>query len=75
MAAGRPPPPLHPRPFPPWPRAIEPDVASAVDQLSAPHREFFEERAGILEFESGLPRAVAEREALAQTREYYGLSD
>lgn len=66
--------PSTPRKFPPWPRAIDPDVASAVDQLSELHREYFEERAGILEFDSDLPRAEAEREALAQTREFYGLT-
>jgi hypothetical protein len=53
---------------------VDADVARAVARLNHGQREFFEERAGILEFESGLARAEAEREALAQTREYYGLS-
>lgn len=53
---------------------IDAAVARAVTQLTHAQREFFEERAGILEFDAGLPRAKAEREALAQTREFYGLS-
>lgn len=53
---------------------IDADIARAVACLNHGQREFFEERAGILEFESGLPRAEAEREALAQTREFYGLT-
>jgi hypothetical protein len=53
---------------------IDADVAHAVAQLTRGQREFFEERAGILEFESGLTTAEAEREALAQTRRYYGLT-
>ena len=52
---------------------IDADVARAVARLNHGQREFFEERAGILEFDAGLPRAEAEREALAQTREFYGL--
>ena len=53
---------------------IDADVARAVASLTHGQREFFEERAGILEFDSRLPRAEAEREALAQTREFFGLS-
>lgn len=56
------------------PRPIDADVARAVARLNHGQREFFEERAGILEFDAGLPRAEAEREALAQTREFYGLT-
>lgn len=60
------------------PRRLQPpidaDVARAVARLNLGQREFFEERAGILEFDAGLPRAEAEREALAQTREFYGLT-
>lgn len=63
-------------PTPPWRQQlpIEADVARAVARLNQGQREFFEERAGILEFESGLPRVEAEREALAQTREFYDLT-
>jgi len=56
------------------PRPIDADVARAVARLNLGQREFFEERAGILEFDAGLPRAEAEREALVQTREFYGLT-
>jgi hypothetical protein len=43
---------------------IDPLVASLVDRLDDNLREAFEERAGILEFEAGLPRAHAECLAL-----------
>ena len=43
---------------------IDPLVASLVDRLDDNLREAFEERAGILEFDAGLPRAHAECLAL-----------
>ena len=43
---------------------IDPLVATLVDRLNDNLREAFEERAGILEFEAGLPRAHAECMAL-----------
>ncbi len=43
---------------------IDPLVASLVDRLNDNLREAFEERAGILEFEAGLPRAHGECLAL-----------
>ena len=43
---------------------IDPLVATLVDRLDDNLREAFEERAGILEFEAGLPRAHAECLAL-----------
>ena len=43
---------------------IDPLVATLVDRLNDNLREAFEERAGILEFEAGLPRAHAECLAL-----------
>lgn len=43
---------------------IDPLVAALVDRLNDNLREAFEERAGILEFEAGLPRAHAECLAL-----------
>ena len=43
---------------------IDPLVATLVDRLDENLREAFEERAGILEFEAGLPRAHAECLAL-----------
>lgn len=35
-----------------------------VEELTESAREYFEERAGILEFENGLPQEVAERLAM-----------
>lgn len=43
---------------------IDPLVATLVERLDDNLREAFEERAGILEFEAGLPRAHAECLAL-----------
>lgn len=43
---------------------IDPLVATLVNRLNDNLREAFEERAGILEFEAGLPRAHAECLAL-----------
>lgn len=54
-------------------KPIEPAVADAVAGLSEDQREFFEERAAVLEFDGGFSRQDAEREALAQTRRHFGL--
>jgi hypothetical protein len=43
---------------------IDPLVATLLDRLNDNLREAFEERAGILEFDAGLPRAHAECLAL-----------
>ena len=53
-----------------YPRCLDPEVAKAVDALDADAREFFEERAGIIEYEGGIPRIEAEQAALEQTREW-----
>ena len=45
-------------------------MAKAVSALDEDAREFFEERAGILEFDGGLPRPKAERLAWAETEQY-----
>ena len=45
-------------------------VARFVSTLDPDAREFFEERAAILEFEAGLSRAEAERQASQLTRDY-----
>jgi hypothetical protein len=37
-------------------------------------RDFYEERAGILEFDGGLPRSDAEYQALAETAVEFGLT-
>jgi hypothetical protein len=48
---------------------LPPEVACAVEaELVDPTREAFEERAAILEFDAGLPRAEAERQAELFTR-------
>lgn len=44
---------------------LDPEVAKAVAQLDESARDAFEERAAILEFDAGLPRIDAERQALA----------
>lgn len=46
------------------PTPIDPLVAELVELLGADLREDFEERAGIVEFDAGLPRAHAECFAL-----------
>ena len=47
-----------------WNRPQEELVAEIVDRLDENLREMFEERAGIIEFDAGLPRAHAECLAL-----------
>lgn len=54
---------------------VDADVARTVARLNLDQREFFEERAGILQFDAGLPIAQAEREALRLTRVHFGLTD
>lgn len=41
-----------------------------VDVLDEDAREFFEERAGILEYEAGMPQGSAETLALDETLKY-----
>ncbi len=43
---------------------LDPAVAEAVARLDESARDAFEERAAILEFDAGLPRIEAERQAL-----------
>ena len=42
-----------------------------IEGLNELEREFFEERAGILEYEANMPRAMAEEKALELTLEYF----
>lgn len=42
-----------------------------VSELTEVQREFYEERAGILEYEANMPRAMAEEIAMEQTKEYF----
>lgn len=44
---------------------LDPAVAEAVAKLGESARDAFEERAAILEFDAGLARIDAERQALA----------
>lgn len=46
------------------PRPVDPLVAELADRLDESHREWFEERAGIVEFDAGRSRVDAERLAL-----------
>ncbi len=46
------------------PRPVDPLVAELADRLDDSHREWFEERAGIVEFDAGHSRVDAERLAL-----------
>lgn len=46
------------------PRPVDPLVAELADRLDELHREWFEERAGIVEFDAGHSRVEAERLAL-----------
>jgi hypothetical protein len=47
-----------------YPIPLDPDIAHWAASLDDNAREFFNERAGIREFEGGLPRAEAELEAM-----------
>ena len=60
------------QPDDPHPKPVHKDVAWAVQRMTEVEREFFEERAAILEFDAGLPIAKAEREALYLTQVYFG---
>ena len=42
-----------------------------VSDMTEAQREFYEERAGILEYDANMPRAMAEEIALEQTKEFY----
>ena len=45
--------------------------AAAWPKMREEHREYFTERAGINEYEGGLPRARAEAVALIETRRHF----
>jgi hypothetical protein len=47
-----------------YPISLNPDIARWAASLDDNAREFFNERAGIREFEGGLPREEAELEAM-----------
>jgi hypothetical protein len=56
------------------PGPLSPDVATFVETLDIDAREYFEERAGIAEFEAGMSRADAEQFALELTRVHFKLT-
>lgn len=49
-----------------FPEPLDRDVAEALSGLTPDQREAFEERAAILEYDAGIPRRTAERQALAE---------
>jgi hypothetical protein len=49
---------------------LDPEVATWVETLDDDAREYFEERAGIYEFEAGMSRFRAEFSAKALTEKY-----
>ena len=49
---------------------IDINLTELVNALDDGAREFYEERAAIIEYMGGLPRAEAERRALKETQEY-----
>lgn len=51
-----------------YPPLTNPRLRPAVEALTPPQREDFEERAGILEYCCDMPRAEAEALALRQVR-------
>jgi len=55
---------------PRYTRPLSPAVAHWAEGLDSNAREFFEERAGIYEFEAGMSRADAEAAAQAATERY-----
>ena len=46
-----------------------------LSRLTESQREWYEERAGILEFDGGFTREVAEIEALIQTRKFFNIKE
>lgn len=56
-------------------RPLDDDVALWADRLNEGDREWFEERAAIIEFDAGFLRADAERAAMVETRKYLAERD
>lgn len=52
---------------------LDADVALAVAALDDNQAEWFQERAAVIEHEGGIDRRTAERQALAQTRQFFDL--
>ena len=58
----------------PHPEPLSLDVKLFVENLDTDAREYFEERAGIAEFEAGMTRAEAEQFAMELTRAHFNLA-
>ena len=56
------------------PEPLSLEVRRFVETLDVDAREYFEERAGIAEFEAGLSRADAEQFAMELTRARFNLA-
>ena len=56
------------------PEPLSPDVKQFVETLDIDAREYFEERAGIAEFEASMSRAEAEQFAMELTRAHFKLA-
>jgi hypothetical protein len=56
------------------PKPLSPDVKQFVETLDVDAPEYFEERAGIAEFEAGMSRADAEQFAMALTQAHFKLA-
>ena len=58
----------------PHPKPLNIDVKLFVETLDIDAREYFEERAGIAEFEAGMSRADAEQFAMELTQAHFKLA-
>jgi hypothetical protein len=56
------------------PEPLNLGVRQFVETLNIDAREYFEERAGIAEFEAGMSRLVAEQFAMELTQAYFKLA-
>jgi hypothetical protein len=56
------------------PEPLSSDVRQFVETLDIDAREYFEERAGIAEFEAGMSRAEAEQFAMELTQAHFKLA-
>ena len=56
-----------------YPEPLSLDVKMFIETLDINAREYFEERAGIAEFEAGMSRVEAEQFAMELTRAHFKL--
>lgn len=57
-----------------WAAVTNRSIQSAVDALPFAQREYFEERAGLLQHDAGMERAAAEGLALQQTKDLFQIA-